>query len=178
MPHFPSSIIPTIFTQTSDTMSQQPTDIHAYHALDARNRKDLPWALNEMTCLVVHMHHTCSLCDHHLDHYCKTGMCLNSASFQGAYRVDKGEICHSLWVTYNGLDMLWGEWIVMAKDLEKEIRAAKRELEAIKQERDKSLQELERLLQQSKEVVNFRSKEARLTGQSQSPQQCKDVDHT
>src|SRR5216684_8744827 len=143
MPHFPSSIIPTIFTQTSDTMSQQPTDVHTYHALDARNKKDLPWALDEMTRLVVHMHHTCSLCDRHLDHYCETSMRLNSVSFQGACRVNEGEIRCSLWATYNGLDVLWGEWMAMAKDLEKEIRTAERELEAIKQE-GKSLWELER----------------------------------
>jgi len=92
-------------------------------------------------------------------------MRLNSVSFQGACRVNEGEIRCSLWATYNGLDVLWGEWMAMAKDLEKEIRTAERELEAIKQE-GKSLWELERLLQESKEVANFRSEEARLTGQS------------
>ncbi len=161
-------------------MSQQPADIYAYQALDARNREDLSWVLDKMTFLVLH--DTCFICHCHLDHYCETGMHPNNVSFQRACQDFKSEIRRPLWVTFNGLNVLCKEWNRMTNDLEKEIRAAKRELEAIKQETDKISWELERLLQELKEVqvreeaANFRSEEARpvdedsgLTGHSRSP---------
>ena len=106
-------------------MSQQPADIYAYQALDARNREDLSWVLDKMTFLVLH--DTCFICHCHLDHYCETGMHPNNVSFQRACQDFKSEIRRPLWVTFNGLNVLCKEWNRMTNDLEKEIRAAKRE---------------------------------------------------
>jgi chromosome segregation ATPase len=168
-------------------MSQQPADVNAYHALDAGNKEDLSWVLDKTTFLIVH--HTCFVCNCHLDHYRETGMRPNSVSFQRARQEYRNEIRQPLLLTYNGLKVLCQEWNTMTKGLEKEIKAAEKELEAIKQETDKSSWELEKLLQESKEVreeaANFRSEEARpmdedsgLTNHSRSPRRRMDVDHT
>ncbi len=158
--------LPAIFTHIIDAMSQQPAEVHAHDAPDAGNREDLPWVFHEIACLVMHKHHTCACCERHLDHYRKTGMDLDSASFQSACRLEEGQVRKTLQSTNDELDMLWGYWNVVGEDLKGEIYQATRELEAIRREREECSWEFKRLSQELKEVwgevASFRHREARL----------------
>ena len=147
-------------------MSQQPAEVRAHDAPDAGNREDLPWVFHEIARLVMHKRHTCACCEHHLDHYRKTGMDLDSASFWSARRLEEGQVRKTLQSTNDELDVLWGYWNAVGEDLKGEIYQATRELEAIRREREECSWEFKRLLQELKEVrgevASFRHGEARL----------------
>ncbi len=147
-------------------MSQQPAEVRVYDTLDAGNREDHPWVLDETTGLVTHECQTCTLCDCHLDHYHETGMVPNSASFRDACRIDEGQTLRPLWSTFEQLDVLCKGWEAVANDFTREIDEATRELETTKQETRERSREFERLSQELKEVweevARFRHAKARV----------------
>src|SRR5229473_5922782 len=93
-------------------------------------------------------------------------MDLDSASFQLSRRLEEGQVCKTLQSTNDELDVLWGYWNVVGKDLKGEIYQATRELEAIRREREECSWEFKRLSQELKEVrgevASFRHGKARL----------------
>jgi hypothetical protein len=176
-------------------MSQQPAEVRAHDALDAGNREDRPWVLDETTGIVLHERQTCTLCDRHFDHYRETGMVPSSASFRDACRIDEGQTLRPLWSTFEQLDELCKGWEAVANDFTREINEGTRELETIKQETRERSREFERLSQELKEVreevARFRHAKTRvvdevsgLTGHapqshhSQPAQRREDAGHT